>query len=76
MRVLDLGCGRAASSVFLRRELGVEVWAAGLWNDPTANLGRIREAGVDGGVHPLKLDARGRTLGYVRVAATALRPSA
>ena len=25
MRVLDLGCGRAASSIFLRREFGVQV---------------------------------------------------
>src|SRR5215213_7558348 len=27
MRVLDLGCGRAMSSVFLHREFGVQVWA-------------------------------------------------
>src|SRR5262245_46557419 len=27
MRVLDLGCGRAASSIFLFREFGVQVWA-------------------------------------------------
>jgi SAM-dependent methyltransferase len=58
MRVLDLGCGRAASSVFLRRELGVEVWAADLWNSPTENLARLRDAGVADGVHPLRLDAR------------------
>ena len=25
MRVLDLGCGRAVSSIFLRREFGVQV---------------------------------------------------
>src|SRR5438477_7109167 len=31
MRVLDLGCGRAASSIFLRREFGVQVWATDLW---------------------------------------------
>jgi hypothetical protein len=31
MRVLDLGCGRAASSIFLRHEFGVEVWATDLW---------------------------------------------
>ena len=30
MRVLDLGCGRAMSSVFLRRELGVEVLYVGI----------------------------------------------
>ena len=27
MRVLDLGCGRAMSSIFLHREFGVQVWA-------------------------------------------------
>jgi len=31
MKVLDLGCGRASSSIFLRREFGVQVWAADLW---------------------------------------------
>src|SRR5229473_58451 len=31
MRVLDLGCGRAASSIFLRREFGVQVWTADLY---------------------------------------------
>src|SRR5881397_1209649 len=31
MRVRDLGCGRAASSIFLHREFGVQVWATDLW---------------------------------------------
>jgi cyclopropane fatty-acyl-phospholipid synthase-like methyltransferase len=30
MRVLDLGCGRATSSIFLHREFGVQVWATDL----------------------------------------------
>jgi SAM-dependent methyltransferase len=58
MRVLDLGCGRAASSVFLHREFGVQVWAADLWFDPSENLRRVRDAGADGGVFPLRADAR------------------
>lgn len=58
MRVLDLGCGRAMSSVFLRRELGVQVWAVDLWTSPTENLQRIRDAGVDDGVFPVRADAR------------------
>lgn len=56
-RVLDLGCGRAASSIFLNREYGVEVWAVDLWVNPSENLERISDAGVDG-VFPLHADAR------------------
>ena len=58
MRVLDLGCGRAASSIFLRREFGVQVWAADLWFHPTENARRIEGAGVADGVFPLRADAR------------------
>jgi cyclopropane fatty-acyl-phospholipid synthase-like methyltransferase len=58
MRVLDLGCGRAASSIFLRREFGVEVWATDLWFNATENLARIRDAGVEDGIFPLHADAR------------------
>lgn len=58
MRVLDLGCGRAASSVFLRREFGVQVWAADLWFSPTENLRRAQDAGVADGVFPVRADAR------------------
>ena len=58
MRVLDLGCGRAASSIFLRREFGVEVWATDLWFSASENLNRIRDAGVDDGVFPIHANAR------------------
>jgi SAM-dependent methyltransferase len=58
MRVLDLGCGRASSSVFLRREFGVEVWATDLWFNVSENIQRIRDAGVEGGVYPIHADAR------------------
>ena len=58
MKVLDLGCGRAMSSIFLHREFGVQVWAADLWFDPSENLQRIRDAGAQEGVFPLRADAR------------------
>jgi SAM-dependent methyltransferase len=58
MRLLDLGCGRAASSIFLRREFGVQVWATDLWFSASENLQRIRDAGVADGVFPLRADAR------------------
>jgi SAM-dependent methyltransferase len=58
MRVLDLGCGRATSSIFLRREFGVQVWATDLWFSASENIQRIRDAGVEDGVFPLHADAR------------------
>lgn len=58
MHVLDLGCGRAASSIFLAREFGVTVWAADLWFSPTENSQRIRDAGLARNVFPIQADAR------------------
>lgn len=58
MRVLDLGCGRALSSIFLRREFEVEVWAVDLWFSASENLQRIRDADVENDVHPIQADAR------------------
>jgi SAM-dependent methyltransferase len=58
MRVLDLGCGRGASSVLLRREFGVQVWATDLWFSPEEKSERIRDAGVEQGVFPIHADAR------------------
>lgn len=58
MRVLDLGCGRAMSSIFLHHEFGVQVWATDLWFDASENLRRIRDADADGAVFPMHADAR------------------
>src|SRR4026209_992869 len=58
MRVLDLGCGRAMSSIFLRREFGVQVWATDLWCNASENFQHIRDAGVEDGVFPIHADAR------------------
>ena len=46
-----------ATSLFLAVEYDLEVWAADLWIDPTDNLARIREAGLDQRVYPLSVDA-------------------
>jgi cyclopropane fatty-acyl-phospholipid synthase-like methyltransferase len=58
MNVLDLGCGRAASSIFLAREYDVTVWATDLWFNPSENLQRVRDAGVERQVFPIHCDAR------------------
>jgi ubiquinone/menaquinone biosynthesis C-methylase UbiE len=58
MRVLDLGCGTALSSIFLAREFGVQVWATDLWIAATENAQRIRAAGIADQVFPIHADAR------------------
>jgi len=58
MRVLDLGCGRAMSSIFLHREFGVQVWSTDLWTPASENFQRIRDAGMEQHVFPIHADAR------------------
>ena len=58
MKVLDLGCGRAGSSIFLHREFKVQVWATDLWFNPSENRMRIQDCGAGDGVFPLHADAR------------------
>ena len=57
MRVLDMGCGRVMSSVFLAREFGGQVWANDLWVKATENWERIREAGLEDRVFPIHAEA-------------------
>ena len=57
MRVLDMGCGKAMSSIFLAREYGVQVWATDLWISATENAQRIRAQGMADRVFPLHAEA-------------------
>ena len=57
MRVLDMGCGRAMSSIFLAKEFGVQVWANDLWISASENWQRIREAGLEGQIFPIHAEA-------------------
>src|SRR4051812_41473253 len=58
MRVLDLGCGKAASSIFLAKEFGVTITAADLWVGPTENQKRIDEASLSNRITSLHVGAR------------------
>lgn len=64
MRILDLGCGKALSSIFLAREYGVQVWATDLWIEADENQRRIEAMGVENLVFPMHADAR--ALPYAR----------
>src|SRR5256885_6755368 len=63
MRVLDLGSGKGATSVFLAKEYGVQVWAADLWIDPTDAAANIASQGADGVV---TLKAEAHTLPFAK----------
>jgi cyclopropane fatty-acyl-phospholipid synthase-like methyltransferase len=57
MRVLDMGCGRGLSSIFLAKEYGVTVFANDLWISPTDNYKRFVEMGVEDKVFPIHAEA-------------------
>jgi cyclopropane fatty-acyl-phospholipid synthase-like methyltransferase len=56
MRIMDLGCGRGLTSIFLAKEFGVQVFATDLWITATENFARIREAGLEQRVIPIHAD--------------------
>ena len=54
--VLDLGCGRANTSLFLARAFNVSVHAVDLWISASENLRTVRRENLDDRVVPLNLD--------------------
>ncbi len=58
MEVLDLGCGKAISAIFLAKEFSVNVWAIDPKTCVTENLERIKSMNCEQTVRPLKLDAK------------------
>ena len=57
MRVLDMGCGKAVSSIFLAKEFGVQVWATDLWISASDNWSRITAANMHDRVFPIHAEA-------------------
>lgn len=58
MKVLDLGCGKALSSVFLAKEYQVHVWAVDKFFSARRNFELVQLFHCEENVHPLDLDAR------------------
>jgi cyclopropane fatty-acyl-phospholipid synthase-like methyltransferase len=57
MRVLDMGCGKGMSSIFLAKEYGVTVFANDLWISATDNFKRFEDAGLQDKIFPFHAEA-------------------
>lgn len=56
MRVLDLGCGRGLTSIFLAKEYGVNVFALDLWTPASENYERFKAFGLEDKIVPIHGD--------------------
>lgn len=57
MKILDLGCGKGLTSIYLARKYGVTVYAVDLWISATENFERIKEQGLEEIIIPIHAEA-------------------
>ena len=57
LRILDLGCGKGLTSLFLAKETKAQVYAVDLWVSATENYEQFKKWDVDNSVIPLHSDA-------------------
>lgn len=55
-RVLDLGCGKGLTSIYLASAFNVRVFAMDLWIPATENFRRFRDCGLEDAIVPIHAD--------------------
>ncbi len=64
MRILDLGCGRGLSSMYLACATGAHITAADLWIPAEENQERFERFGLAQRITPVHCDARGMSFAH------------
>jgi cyclopropane fatty-acyl-phospholipid synthase-like methyltransferase len=57
MRIMDLGCGKGLTSIYLASNFDVTVYAVDLWIPATENYQRFKEFGLEDRIIPIHADA-------------------
>jgi len=57
IKVLDLGCGKVLSSIFLAKDYGVTVFATDLWIPASENFERVKAMNLEHLVYPIHAEA-------------------
>lgn len=57
LRIMDLGCGKGLTSLFLAKETDAQVFATDLWCSATDNFKQFREWEISDSVIPIHADA-------------------
>lgn len=57
MRIIDLGCGKALTSLLLAENFDVKVYAVDLWISATENYRRIKDLNLEDKIIPIHCDA-------------------
>jgi len=58
MMVLDMGCGKGLTSLYLAKYFDVTVFATDLWISATENFERVKQFGLEEKVFPIHAEAR------------------